>query len=101
MTKMIPGLANTDVIGDPITKQDVAREMGEKRPFYMMRASVREVARNIGYTKDCPGCRAVENNFSSRPPHTAECHRRMEPEMRKTPRGAARMEAFEHRLALR
>ena len=63
MTKMIPGLANTDVIGDPITKQEVAREMGEKRLFYLLKDTVREAAKVIGYTKGCVGCRSVEMGF--------------------------------------
>ena len=66
-TKMVPGLASEEVLGDPITKQDVAREVGEQRPFYMTRAAVREAAKTIGYSEDCAGCRAVQLNFSSRP----------------------------------
>ena len=98
-TKMIPGLATTEVIGDPVTAQDIKEEVGGGRPFYFMRADVKIVASKIGYTDNCAGCRAVRLGFTSRPPHSLECRARMEPEMKKLPRGNARMEQFEHKLA--
>ena len=37
-TKMSPGVAEDRIVGDPVTKEEVAREMGEdRRPFYLMR----------------------------------------------------------------
>ena len=81
-TRLEPGLANSEVIGDPITKQEVARELGEQRPFYFMREDVRTIALKIGYTDRCPGCRAVRLNLTSRPVHSEECHARMEPEIK-------------------
>ena len=64
-----------------------------------MRDEVRAVAARIGYTDKCPGCRAVKNNFVSRPTHSAECRARMEPEMRKSARGGQRLEQWENRLS--
>ena len=58
-TRMEPGIAVPEVIGDPVTKEDIREEMGEQIPFYLTRASV------IGYTKGCPGCRATELNFKT------------------------------------
>ena len=58
-------MANDEVIGDPITKQDVAKELGEQRPFYFMRSEVRAVAERIGYTEGCKGCKAVRLNYTS------------------------------------
>ena len=86
-TSMDPGISVESNLHEPITKEDIAREMGEHRPFYLLRTDIRKVAEKIGYTKDCKGCRAVEMNFSSRPMHSNECRRRMEEEMRKSSRG--------------
>ena len=48
---MAPGVADDRVVGDPVTKEEVAKEMGQHRhPFHFMRADVREVAKRIGYT---------------------------------------------------
>ena len=98
-TRMEPGVAINTTIGDPITKQDVSRELGEQRPFYMLKKDVKAIAKAIGYTPGCKGCRAVELGFTSRPPHTEECRKRFEPEMAKTARGSSRMETFERKLA--
>ena len=38
-TRMEPGLSVPVVMGDPVTTQDVARAVGEQRPFYMLRAN--------------------------------------------------------------
>ena len=96
---MHPGLSNTTIIGDPVTKQDISRQLGKQHPFHLMRADVRKIAERIGYTKGCKGCKAAEHNYVSRPMHSDECRIRMETEMRKTPRGSERMQEFEHRLA--
>ena len=40
-TKMDPGVAVPEIIGDPVTKEDVAKELGAERPFYLLRANVR------------------------------------------------------------
>ena len=98
-TRMEPGVATPVIVGDPVTQQDVKAALGEQRPFYLMRADVREAAKKIGFTEGCAGCRAVRLNFSSRPVHTDACRRRMESEIRKTPRGQERMSEFESRLA--
>ena len=37
--------------------------------------------------------------YSSRPMHSEECRHRMEAEIRKTPRGAVRMQDYERKLA--
>ena len=55
-TRMEPGLAVENTMGQPVTQQDVARELGQQRPFYMMRHDVRTIASRIGYTQDCKGC---------------------------------------------
>ena len=96
---MNPGVAVPEIIGDPVTKEEVAKEVGAERPFYLLRANIREAAEKIGYTKNCKGCRAVELGYSSRPMHTPECRLRMEAEIKKTVRGQQRMQAFEQRLA--
>ena len=98
-TRMEPGVATPVVVGDPVTQQDVKAALGEQRPFYLMRADVREAAKKIGFTEGCAGCRAVRFNFSSRPTHTDAWRQRMEAEIRKTPRGQERMTEFENRLA--
>ena len=49
-TKLVPGLATTEIIGDPITAQEVKAEVGEQRSYYFMRADVKIVASKIGYT---------------------------------------------------
>ena len=87
-TKMVPGIANPVVMGDPVTTQDIKEETGGRRPFYFMRHEVRAVASKIGYTEGCHGCRAVKNDFVSRPTHTLECRARMEPEMKKSAKGS-------------
>ena len=70
-TKMAPGVADDRVVGDPVTKEEVAKEIGRRRhPFYLMRADVREVVKKIGYTLGCKGCKATELNYTSRPMHT-------------------------------
>ena len=58
-TRMEPGVANEEVVGDPVTKEEVREAVGEQRPFYMMRSAVRETAEKIGYTDGCKGGRAV------------------------------------------
>ena len=98
-TRMEPGLATPTIIGDPVTRQDVAKETGEMRRFYMLSSNVKEIAKKIGYTDGCVGCRAVERGLVSKPAHSEECRRRMEPEIRKTARGAIRMEEYEQRIA--
>ena len=99
-TRMEPGLSIQNTMGEPITKEDVAKEVGTQRPFYLMKADVREAASRIGYTPGCKGCRAVEFNFNSRPMHSTECRERMEPEIvSKSVRGKQRMEEFERKLA--
>ena len=65
----------------------------------MLRSDIKKAAANIGFTKDCPGCRAVERNYTSRPMHSDICRRRMEEEIRKTSRGSVRISEFENRLA--
>ena len=97
-TKMTPGLATTEIIGDPVTAQEVKAETGEKRPFYFMRSDVRTIAASIGFTSGCAGCRAVRLNLNHRPPHSDECRTRMEPEMKKLPKSGARMQQFEYKL---
>ena len=94
-TKMVPGLATTEIVGDPVTKQDLKAQVGEQRPFYMTRANVKEAAKAIGFTDGCAGCRAVEHNYVSRPMHNEACRLRMEAEIRKTTVGGTRMENFE------
>ena len=70
-TKMSPGVADERVVGDPVTKEEVAREMGESRhPFHLMRKDVQEICKRIGYTSGCKGCKAAELNYNSRPVHT-------------------------------
>ena len=98
-TRMEPGVAVSDVIGDPVTTQEVRATLGEQRPFYLLRANVREAAKVIGYTEGCRGCKAVKCNFTSKPAHTAECRQRMEEQIQKTTRGSQRMAEFEGRLA--
>ena len=44
-TKMDPGLASSEIVGDPVTQQDVKAALGEQRPFYLMRTDVREAAK--------------------------------------------------------
>ena len=84
---MDPGLSNPEVVGDPVTKQDIREEMGaEVRPFILTKASVREAAEKIGYTDNCRGCKGVRLNYSSRPIHSEECRKRMEAEINKTAR---------------
>ena len=62
-TKMTPGVASDRVVGDPVTKEEVAKELGQHRhPFHLMRKDVQEVAKKIGYTLGCKGCRAAELN---------------------------------------
>ena len=99
-TKMAPGVADERVMGDPVTKEEIAKGMGQHRhPFHLMRADVREVARRIAYTLGCKGGKATELNYTSRPVHTDQCRQRMEAEMRKPPRGAERMQDYERKLA--
>ena len=99
-TRMEPGVANDQIVGDPVTKEDVSAELGTSRhPFHLMRKDVREAAKVIGFTRNCKGCKAVELGYTSRPMHSDECRPRMEEQIRKTTRGAARMEEFERRLA--
>ena len=50
-TKLVPGVANNEVLGDPVTQQDVKAELEQHRPFYFMRTEVRAVASKIGYTE--------------------------------------------------
>ena len=80
-TKMDPGIPADDNLHAPITKEEIAREAGEPRPFYLMRSDVRKASEIIGYTKGCPGCRATERNYVSRPVHIPECRLRMEAEI--------------------
>ena len=97
---MEPGIANDQIIGDPVTREDVAEEIGANRhPFHLMRKDVREAAKVIGFTRNCRGCEAVELGYSSRPMHSDECRSRMEEQISKTTRGKARMVEFEKRLA--
>ena len=82
-TRMEPGIANPQLIGDPVTKEEVSQELGQARhPFHLMRTDVREAAKRIGYTMNCKGCKAVELVYSSRPMHTSVCRARMECEIR-------------------
>ena len=46
-TRMEPGVANQEIVGDPVTKEEVREALGEQRPFYMMRSAVRETAEKI------------------------------------------------------
>ena len=48
-TRMEPGLAVPTIIGDPVTRQDVAKETGEMRRIYMLRSNVKEIPKRIGY----------------------------------------------------
>ena len=48
--RMEPGVANPIAMGDPVTKEEIAREVGKQHPFHMMRTDVREAAKKIGYT---------------------------------------------------
>ena len=86
-------------MGEPVTKEEIAKAVGAQRPFYLMWNDVRKAAEIIGYTPGCKGCKAVRLNYSSRPMHTEECRSRMETEVRKTARGAERMVEFERKLA--
>ena len=62
-TKMDPGLSTNAVVGDPVTKEEIATEVcGSQRRFRLLRKEVRAAAERIGYTQGCPGCRAVEND---------------------------------------
>ena len=83
----------------PVTREEVSKELNAQRPFYLTRSNIRAAAENIGYTPGCQGCRAVQNNFVSKPPHSPECRKRMEEEIKKTARGAERIADFENRLA--
>ena len=96
---MEPGVAIHTDMGEPVTREEIAKEVGAQRPFYLMRADIRSAAEKIGYTPDCKGCRAVRLNFSSRPMHTEQCRSRMEAEIKKTVRGGERMQEFEQKLA--
>ena len=49
-TRMEPGVAVGDVLGDPVTKQDIQKELGEQRRFQLTRENVKEVASRLGYT---------------------------------------------------
>ena len=98
-TKMMPGLAVQNNMGEPVTKEDIAKEVGAQRPFYLMRKDIKKAAEVIGYTPGCKGCKAVRLDYRSRPMHTDECRTRMEAEVRKTARGAERMTEFERKLA--
>ena len=47
-TKMDPGIPEKDDLHAPITKEEIAREAGESRPFYLMRSDVRQASKTIG-----------------------------------------------------
>ena len=96
---MDPGVVVEGPIGEPVTKDDIRQELGETRRFQLLRKDVRKAAESIGFTEGCPGCRAVQGGYVSRPMHTDTCRTRMETEISKTARGAARMEDYNRRLA--
>ena len=52
-TRMEPGVAVKETIGDPVTSQDVREALGEQRRFQLTIANVKEAALNIGYTENC------------------------------------------------
>ena len=39
-TNIDPGLAKNITMGEPVTKQEVRQELGEQRPFYLLRKDV-------------------------------------------------------------
>ena len=55
-TCMNPGVAIEGTIGEPVTRDEVRKELGETRRFQLLRTDVRKAAEKIGFTKDCPGC---------------------------------------------
>ena len=36
-TKMEPGIAIQTSMGEPVTREEIAKEVGAQRPFYLMR----------------------------------------------------------------
>ena len=52
-----------------------------------------------GYTDGCEGCRRQRVGIKDHREHTEECRQRMEAEIQKTPRGMARMQDYERKLA--
>merc|ERR1712079_340588 len=72
--------------------------MGLRR-FQLYRRDVNEAASRIGYTPGCPGCRAAQHGFNSRPMHTEPCRQRMEKEIATTTRGRRQMENYETKLS--
>ena len=98
-TCMNPGVARESTIGEPVTREEVRSELGETRRFQLLKKDVKEISSRIGYTPGCKGCKGVEHDYTSRPMHSDTCRSRMEAEMKKTPRGAARMRDYEGKLA--
>ena len=63
-TCMNPGLAQQSTMGEPVTRQELRKELGETRRFQLLRRDVRAAAKVIGYTPNCPGCKGVVNNLA-------------------------------------
>ena len=56
-TCMNPGVAQETTQGEPVTREEVRKELGQTRRFQLLRKDVKEIASRIGYTPDCPGAK--------------------------------------------
>ena len=83
---------------EPVQEETLCRDRDEPGPVERRRCQIKSSdVRRIGTTPGCAGCKCTLQGRSRRRPHTEECRRRFDTELRRT--GYPRIIRMDERMA--